>query len=82
MKTVYIKVQPVDVSPTNITSEWIGKTLAEYCEANGVMGVTFTDPWYRTIFMNADRWGDYEIGSRKLLSTKIDGIEVWLKCPF
>ena len=71
-----------EVSPTNIGSEWIGKTLAEYCAAQGTSGITFTDPWYRIQIMNVDRWGDYVIGSRKLTTVTYEGCTVDIKIPF
>lgn len=79
---VYQSPASWEYSSTNIGSEWIGKTIAEYCAAQGTSGVTFTDPWYCTRFMNVDRWGDYVIGSRKLTTVTYEGCTVDVKIPF
>ena len=79
---VYQSPASWEYSSTNIGSEWIGKTIAEYCAAQGTSGITFTDPWYCTRFMNVERWGDYVIGSRKLTTVTYEGCTVDVKMPF
>ena len=67
---------------TNIVADWEGQTLAEYCAARNLTGVSFTNPWNGTVFMNINKWGNYVVGSRKIAVLTQAGEKVKVKIPF
>ncbi len=78
---VYHTTPYYNLASSNITSEWVGKTLSEYCSAKGVGGISINGPFYNTIFLRASEYGDYVIGSHWIANITYQGREVEIQLP-